>query len=252
MFKRRGSFFPGTMLSSNAGNSVSAGILVRKGNQNCLTVAFHCWSEEYKHFAAKLGDSAYFQVTQGSLNDGTNVGYVAERVGATDIGLCKLLPDMSFENRFLEMDITAKKLLRSDDIKFGDLFQIDSFVVGLQQLECLGKRIRAEGGREKQLIGKQEYLPEPGVYGAVVQGIYATSAPEISGKPQIREGVCGSALVRATRANEKENVLSNGEIGGFMHWSDLRVKSQASTLLCFCDALDELVDAGWHVAPIES
>ena len=162
---------------------------------------------------------------------GTNIGHVAERIGTTDIGLCKLLPDITFENRFLELDVTAKMLLRSNDIKLGDVFQIDSFVTGLQQLECLGIRVRTEGGREKQLIGTRESLPQPGVYVAVVQGIYATSAPEVYGKPHIREGVCGSALVRARKVNGKEIVLSDGEIGGFMHWSDLRAKSLESTLL---------------------
>lgn len=244
--QERGSFFPGTMLSSSEENSISAGILVRNGTQERLTVAFHCWSEEYIQSADKLGDSAHFKVTQGSLNVGTNVGYVAERVGTTDIGLCKLLPDTMFENRFLELDAKAKTLLRSDDIKFGDVFH----VAGLQQLECLGIRVRAEGGREKQLIGSRESLPQPGMYVAVVQGIYATSAPEIYGKPQIRDGVCGSALVRALKANGSENVLSDGGIGGFMHWSDLRAKSMEGTLLCFCDAVDELIDAGWSVNPI--
>ncbi|KAL9101520.1 MAG: hypothetical protein Q9163_003230 [Psora crenata] len=248
--KERGSFFPGTMLSSGEENCISAGILVSKGNQNRVTIAFHCWREEYTQSADKLGDSAYFKVTQGSLKAGTNVGYVDERIGTTDIGLCKLLPDITFENRFLELDVTAKTLLHSSDIEFGDVFQIDSFVTGLQQLKCLGIRVRTEGGREEQLIGKKEILPQHGVYVAVVQGIYATSAPEIYGKPQMREGVCGSALVRALKANGKESVLSDGGIGGFMHWSDLRAKSLESTLLCYCDVLDDLIDAGWNMTPI--
>lgn len=248
--QERGSFFPGTMLSSSEENYISAGILVSKGNQNCLTVAFHYWSEESIQSADELGDSAYFKVTQGSLNVGTNVGYITKRVRTTDIGLCKLLPDITFKNRFLELDVTAKTLLRPDDIKFGDVFQINSFVAGLQQLECLSIRVRAEGGREKQLIRTRESLPQPGVYAPVVQGIYATSAPEIYRKPQIREGVCGSALVRALKANGNENVLSNREIGGFMHCSDLRAESLESTPLYFCDALDELIDASWNMTPI--
>lgn len=178
----RCSFFSGTMLSSSEENCISAGILGSKGNQNCLTVAFRCWSEEYKPSADKLGDSAYFKIMQGSLNVGANVGNVAERVGTSNIGLYKLLPDITFENRFLEFDVTAKTLLRSDDIKFGDAFQIDSFVAGLQQIECLGIRARAEGGRGKQLNGKKEGLPQPEVYVASVQGICATSAPKIYGE----------------------------------------------------------------------
>jgi hypothetical protein len=42
-------------------------------------------------------------------------------------------------------------------------------------------------------------LPCPGKYIELVQGIYATSVPEIDGGPQIREGVYGSAVFRARR-----------------------------------------------------
>ncbi|MCJ1482951.1 hypothetical protein MMC06_003117 [Schaereria dolodes] len=207
--QERGSFFPGTMLSSKA-----------------------------EEIGRKLGDPACFAVAQGALENGINVGYVVDRIGTTSIGLCKLLPDMAFKNQFLEIDGRAKTLLHSDDVRFGDMFQVDSFVVGLQQLGCPGIR--------------KEDLPGSGVHVAVVQGIHANSAPEIIGKTQIREGVCGSALVRAMAADTKRNVLGNGEIGGFMHWSDLRAKSMAGTLLCFCNALDELVDAGWNVMPVQS
>ena len=94
--------------------------------------------------------------------------------------------------------------------EYGDGYQIDSFVAGLRQLKYFGVRVRTEGGREKQLIGTRESLPQPGVYVAVVKGSYATSAPEILGKPQIR------ALVRALKDKGNENVLSDGEIGGFI------------------------------------
>ena len=56
--EERGSFFPGTMLSSGEDNCISAGILVNKGNQNRVTVAFNCWSKEYTQSADKLGDLA--------------------------------------------------------------------------------------------------------------------------------------------------------------------------------------------------
>lgn len=101
-------------------------------------------------------------------------------------------------------------------------------------------------------MGPPEILPEPGAYVAHVQGIYASSAPEICDKSLIRDGVCGSVLVRAFKADEKEDISSKGEIGGFMYWWDPRSKSSlAGEVLCFCDALDGLLDAGWSVASSE-
>lgn len=147
--QEKNNFFPGTMLRSTTGNSISAGILVTKGDQKRLTVAFRRWSEETAQFADEFGNPSCFRVTQGDVSKGTDVGYVAARIGMTDIGLCKLLPDVIFENRFLGMDIMAKSLLHSCKINFGDRFYIDSRVVGLQQLMCLGIRVKSGIGREK-------------------------------------------------------------------------------------------------------
>ena len=251
--KDGGCFYPGVMISAQSGNSMSAGILVEKAGELRLTVPIHCWDDEIKNDDNTLGDPKDFRVTQGDSKLGTDIGYIADRIGNTDIGLVKL--DVPFINRFLEIDATAKTLLPMDDINFFDEFVIDSFVSGFQRLKCLGLRLGREGMRERELKGRPESLPIPESYVALIQGIYATSAPEITSKPRIQEGVCGSALVRISKAtkgkkNDKEvekSILAEGAVGGFMHWSDLQSKAQEENLLCYADAVDELGEAGWKV-----
>ena len=46
-------------------------------------------------------------------------------------------------------------------------------------------------------------------------------------------------------------LVHNGEIGGFMHWSDLQEKTTFANiprLLCYTEVADPLIDAGWTVA----
>ena len=248
--KAQNCFFPGTMLSSDSNTSISAGVMVKKGSEERVTAAFHCWAKEYEDAPERLGNQHPFRVTQGDLKDGTQIGYMTERIGDTDIGLVKLLANIAFDNRFLEIDTTAKKLIHSDMVSYLDRFTIDSFVTGAQTLVCMGIRVRSKSQRERDIQGKPEDLPPPGQYISPVQGIYATSTREITGKPQIREGVCGAAIVRAKASGVAGNVLDKGEIAGFMHWSDLRAKSMSSTLLCYCETANGLIDNGWEVVQV--
>jgi hypothetical protein len=41
-----GYFQPGAMISDKSGDSVTAGILVEKGNETRMTVSIHCWQKE--------------------------------------------------------------------------------------------------------------------------------------------------------------------------------------------------------------
>jgi hypothetical protein len=54
-------------------------------------------------------------------------------------------------------------------------------------------------------FGDPSALPGPGIYVELVQGIYATSTPEINRQPKNREGVCGAAIIRA-----REDELPDG------------------------------------------
>jgi hypothetical protein len=243
----QGCFYPGTMLSADTGNQISAGILVEKDGEIRLTVAFHCWADEYAATPDKLGNPDHFSIKQGN----TRVGYVAERVGETDIGLAKLDDGIVFSNRFLDIDTSAKTLLLLEDISQGDTVLIDSFVTGRQALRCVGTRLVTVERPACFLKGKVEDLPGEGDYLQLHQGIWATNAPDIRGTPKIRAGVCGSAVVR-NKAKGAAKSLDRGEICGFMHWSDLQMKyAQNGQLFCFADALDALVNRGWKCVLVQ-
>ncbi|MCJ1357335.1 MAG: hypothetical protein MMC33_007331 [Icmadophila ericetorum] len=226
-----GQFFSGVMLSSTSGTSISAGIELRRGFENRLSIAFHNWDDKYVKNNDNLGDPGYFHIFQEDIKTGTHIR-----------------PSSPFENSFLELNAAARALLSSDQVCSGDLFCVDSFVTGLQKLRCLGKRVRVRtDSREKDLTGAKGQLPGPGTNVLLVQGIYATDAPEITGKPQIRASVCGSALVRVGKGIAGD-VSHLGEFGGLLRWSDLRGKNLATDLLCYAEALDPLIHAGWGVA----
>ncbi|KAI9784967.1 MAG: hypothetical protein M1839_001163 [Geoglossum umbratile] len=243
--KSQGCFFPGSMLQAKSGNQISAGIHIQKGIDTRLTVAFHSWDKEFLEMPENLGDHNHFTITQGE----TLVGSVIERIGSTDIGLAKLKDGVSFSNQFLDLPTSAKKLLPFDEVGIMDDFLFDSFVTGRQRIKCLGKRIIMEGKSKAVLKGNPDGLPEPRRYTELRQGIYATNSPEIHGHPKVREGVCGSALVRSKRAADGSNRLEEGEVAGFMHWSDLQLKYDVSgNLMCFADSVDSLIEEGWRVA----
>jgi hypothetical protein len=246
--RSHGCFFPGAMLQAKSGNRVSAGVAVQRGSDTRLTVAFHCWDTEFSEMPEKLGDHDHFIVIQGK----TPVGSVVERIGTTDIGLVELKDGVSISNRFLDLPTSAKKFLPQRDVGMMDDFLVDSYVTGRQRLRCLGKRIVTEGAKEV-LKGKPEDLPGPGKCIVLRQGVYATNSPKIHASPKIREGICGSALVRAKRAANKGDMLEFGEVAGFMHWSDLQFKYDISgNVMCFADSVDPLIEEGWEVAQTES
>lgn len=95
---------------------------------NRLTVAFHCWDEEFNNVPDKLGHPDHFQVRQAD----STVGYVAER---TAMGLAKL-SNVPFNNKFLDIGIEAKVLAPSSRIHQHDQFYIDSYATGPKFLKC--------------------------------------------------------------------------------------------------------------------
>jgi len=240
-------FYPGSMIKSSSGGMVSAGVAINRDQDLRLTVAFHCWLEEYKKSMDKLGDPEFFTVIQGK----TIVGHVSERIGNTDIGLAIFKNGITFNNRFLGVDAAAKVLIPSVKVKYRDEFVIDGFTTSVQRLVCLGRRIRKENARVEDLlqVNKDVELPAPGKYIVLEQGIMATGEPELRGSLRLREGVCGSALLRVQTANG-DDVIHKGEIAGFMHWCDLQSvynNQDPPSLLCYCDATDDLIVRGWKI-----
>jgi hypothetical protein len=192
--KDHGCFYPGAMLSSKNNSLISAGIQVQKEDDVRLTVAIHCWDNQLNS-GVTLGHEDY-NIKQGDWAEGTVVGTVTERIGTTDIGLARI--HKPFTNRFLDLNGSATRLVHSNEItKINDVFWIDSFVTGPQQLSSNGIRVLKAGGGSNGLFGPKNQLPEPGKYIELFQGIYATSTPEINTFPKIREGVCGAAVLRS-------------------------------------------------------
>ena len=181
---------------------VSAGVAVERGQDLRLTVAFHRWSGEYKESTDNLEDPEHFLITQGT----TIVEHVAERISNTDIGLAALREGVVFNNRFLDLDATAKVLVPSNQLRYRDEFVVHGFNTSVQRLTCLGRRIRKAAARTEDLFRADEdtELPASKTYIVLNQGIMATGESEIRGTPRLREGVCGSALLRVGKANGED------------------------------------------------
>lgn len=72
------------------------------------------------------------------------------------------------------------------------------------------------------------------------------------GLSQVRDGICGSALVRMSTGTNQD-VLAHGEIGVFMVWSNIRDSSDdRGRLMCFCEVTDQLIAEGWEVSELHS
>lgn len=102
----------------------------------------HNWEEHDKKIPGKFGESdaeaqRIFRAVQGEVKDepGTTVGYVRERMGDTDIALAQLDDGIVFENKFLEVNASAKTLIPSEDQRLNDTYLMDSFVTGIQRFK---------------------------------------------------------------------------------------------------------------------
>ncbi len=245
--KEDGCFYPGCMIKSSAGGMVSAGVAVERGHEVRLTVPFHCWSEEYNKSMEEMGESDFLKVSQGE----SVIGHVSERVSSTDIGLAVLREGVILNNRFLGLDASAKLLIPGEKVKSRDEFVVDGFTTSVQRLVCFGRRIRKENASVEDLhrVHPNVELPSPGKCIVFEQGIMATGEPELRRSPRLREGVCGSALLRA-QTTTGEDVMHNGEIAGFMHWCDLQSADNPQDpppLLCFCESTNEVIGQGWKI-----
>jgi hypothetical protein len=208
-----GYFQPGAMISDKSGNSVTAGILVEKGNETRMTVSIHCWQKELDEIPERMGDPNVFTIKQGK----SLVGYVSSRFGNTDIGLATLNPGVEFRNNFLDLPGAPKTLLHSDDLRLKDVFMIDSFSTGRQSsFQCQGKRVIKEEDKKKrqdpQLKGDHKNLLNAGTYNVLVQGAFATGDALVHGMPIVRDGCCGSAVVRLVKPQSKKKDTSNAQV----------------------------------------
>lgn len=122
-------FNPGAMLCSDQDDAITAGILVQKGAENSVTIAFHFWDHEYKQNPGKL-EVNYFRVKQAN----SAVGHMLEHIKSTNIALVKLSDEVFFSNRFIDINAVARVLVPFSQVRRMDQFYIDCFVTGRQFL----------------------------------------------------------------------------------------------------------------------
>lgn len=251
--------------------SATAGILLERNGQQCLTCSWHLWEKLAAKHAATLGsDHPLSKVTVYQSDTLTPVGTVTERIGQTDIALIKLHDGVNFRNESLGTGFVPRCLALGSDIKYLDNFEIDSFTTGKQKLGLVGVRVKVarEPGSEHPDImapaNSDDRLPVPGVYIHASQGIRGMDEPEITSKPFIRDSAGGSVLVRSHRLVEDPDngsrrkkvegpkaTLPRGEVFGMMHLADITNRlAYITQYLIYVDSFTPLIQMGWTVVPL--
>lgn len=196
-------------------------ILVIKDDIQRLTVASHTWDRV---------DEENRIVYHGAHA----VGRVTEVLGE-DIGLVELT--VPFNNTFLSYDVRAKRLIHSDHITMDDRICVDSCYTGPQTLQCHGSRI---GKRKRRGPGPSgDYI-----YVILEQGIYATNCTFILHTPYIREGMCGTPLLRVENSLDSSVRPERGEICGFFLWCDIKGYDEGATVYAYSQLMDPLIEGG--------
>ncbi|MCJ1240267.1 hypothetical protein MMC14_008267 [Varicellaria rhodocarpa] len=255
------------MLSSFTRNgrifrSVSAGILLEKGEDRRLTCSYHCWEMHAEQYPGKLGsDDAeaqrVFRILQGK--PGTIVGYVKDRIGNTDIALAELKKEFEFKNEFMEMGYRPKALLASEDVTPGDEFLLDSYSIGKQKLKCLGRRaffsatsVPAGPDVNRQVLPGTADAEGPLRFIEFDQLCCGMNEPIMASELYIRDGACGTVMLRCSMRDENlspHEVLSRGEVCAMMHFGDIKEKGflTGDNYYIWADSFDPLIKEGWTV-----
>jgi len=208
----------------------NSGVAVEKDGSRRFTVAKHGWdkvdNKDVYHCGRKIGD------LKETLGD--------------DIGLVE--SDERFSNEFLDIDTKAKEFLRAQDIKYGDVFVLDSAFTGRQTLRFFG--LRAGFKRPPPNVPIEVAPKHSTKYVVIKQGVFSVDEPMINKPPMIRDGVCGTPLVYAGNLVEDPEAIARGLVGGFMCYTDVRLfdDKHPGELYCFCQSVDELIKDGWRVA----
>jgi hypothetical protein len=202
-----------------AGSS-NSGIVVSRNGQKRLTVAAHTWD-------------ASDMVFHGSKQIGSMVEKIGEDIGLVDV-------TVPVSNNFLSSNATAKVLIHSSNVHWGDIMSVDNCYTGIQLLLSHGAR-----------TGKKHRTgPGPdgdSIYVKLEQGIFATNAPYIPRPPQIRPGMCGTPLLRVENVHNSSSSIDDGEICGFFLWTDVKGYN-GSMLYAYCQPTDPLLEEGWSIA----
>lgn len=198
----------------------NSGIKVAKNGDVRITGALHGWDGSDDK-TVYHGDKA--------------IGVIAASLGE-DIALIET--SFQFNNQLLDYDIVPQKLVPSSDVEDGDTLILDSCYTGVQQLYATGRRIGLQRRKGDGPRGDSFYI-------RINQGIYAMNSPIIQSPSQIREGVCGTPLIRVGNKRRKLK-YDDGGVVGFWLWAD--IKGYGASLLAFAQTADPLIEDGWVVS----
>jgi hypothetical protein len=208
----------------------NAGVMISRQDEIRFMVASHGWDS--------IEDKAIY-------HGGQNIGNWERCVGE-DIGLAKA--EYDFSNEFLDIGVTAKKLVHSSLLTFGQFVVIDSAYTGRQRMFYSGIRAGPKHPVMPSDATEPYYGPSPVYrYLQIEQGIYAVRSEVINGEPKIREGVCGTPIVLQGRSRRDESFLVEGQVCGFMLWNDVKGYANDGRLFSYCQTVDPLIEEGWEI-----
>jgi hypothetical protein len=200
-------YCPGTGVEGECWSNF--GIAVFKDGVRRITVAHHTYD--------KSVDKSVYHTPD------CRVGVLTDCLGE-DIGLVDT--QVAFSNTLFDGQTVAKRLARGVELQFGDECIMDSFVTGKQILSAVGLRFGLRSGREGPLPNRR--------YLVVDQGIHSIMAEVLPKQPYVRDGTCGTPLIK-----------EDGSVISFMCWND--VPGYGASLYCFTQPVDPLIDAGWSI-----
>lgn len=252
-------FAPGMRVFNSLGDEWTSGIFVQKNGEVKVTVPIHAYNSVLGHQRDDFSGLPPLLLFQGNEKQHSEVARLNETINfqgvRTDIGLASIKPELEHGNRTFHDNIIVQKLIRIEECSNRDMFLIDSYITGVQRLLLDGTRYPVrQGARATQQYAvktkglSSDELPSPKLqYLELAQGMFSTAAIEIPRQPQIRAGVCGSAVIRI-RTSIGKDVSAEGAVAGFMHFADLEPKNDiAGNLLCYADSCNALIDQGWSV-----
>ena len=194
-------------LATSGWLSTSAGILLQKGNKRCLTLANHGFpdSSEVYHPSPT----------------GRRIGQITERFPAWDWALAELDPSISFSNDRYFAAPKPSRLIRVNELKVGDWFEVDGYSTGRLDLCARGISLL-----KPSMPDGIPTVPIPCERWTVELAYSLFGAIGAS----IKEGICGAPVVD-----------DEGRVAGMFSLVDM------SGMWAHTTALDFLSHSGWSL-----
>ncbi len=209
---------PGVCLSSAAGvgdglfqstwQSTTAGVMVQRGVERCLTAANHGFKSSGEVFHPRPS--------------GRRIGEIVNRWPAWDLAFIAVDPSISFNNARYFSAPPPKRLIPASELLAGDWFEIDGMSTGRVDMMARGRMYdHVPEGTQDQGLVSVSYAEWD------VSMLYSAFGP-IGG--DVQDGICGAPVV------DRE-----GRVAGFFRFVD------GSGLWASTASLGFLIQQGWSI-----